>query len=105
MRKKEGQMKKEGSRVWGRQRSIEREQIYRADKTVPNKRGHSPAHKHRKCLMDMQTLSMRPEQKKMVGSYLAVGLRVELHRNNALTKLSCALTLHGTTCSNSKGHY
>lgn len=98
-------MKKEGLGVWGRRLCIDREQIYRADKTVPNKRGHSPAHKHRKCLMDMKTLSRRPEQKKMVGSYLAVGLRVELHRNNALTKLSGALALHGTTRSNSKGHY
>lgn len=56
-------MEKEGLGVWGRQLRIDREQIYRADKTVPNKRGHSPAHKHRKCLMDMQTLSRRPEQK------------------------------------------
>lgn len=57
-------MEKEGPGVWGKQLRIDREQIYRPDKTVPYKRSHSPAHKHRKCLMDMQTLSKRPEQKK-----------------------------------------
>lgn len=64
MRKK-GETKGE-RRAWdvgSRQLHIDREQIYRLDKTVPYKRSHYPAHKHRKCLMDMQTLSRRPEQK------------------------------------------
>ncbi len=50
----------------------------------PTRRGHSITHKHRKSLIDMQTLSRQPEQERNARKLLTVGLDGELPRDNGL---------------------